>query len=84
MYYVYIIYSPSCGRYYTGCTENIAKRVSEHNRNIMRSTKDKGPWRLIYKEVFDIKTDALKREKAIKRYKGGTAFKRLISSVPIV
>lgn len=82
MYYVYIIYSPRCKEYYTGSTENILKRLAEHNRNIMRSTKHKGPWQVVYKEEFDIKTSALKREKQIKSYKGGVAFKKLITASP--
>ena len=82
MYYVYIIKSSKTDSYYIGSTKNVAERLKKHNRNQTRSTKHKGPWQLIYKETFDIKTSALKREKQIKGYKGGRSFKKLISASP--
>jgi len=33
---------------------------------------------IVYTERFDIKSDALKREKQIKSYKSGIAFKKLL------
>ena len=80
MHYVYIIQSTTSGKYYIGSTNNIDKRLKEHNKNITRSTKYKGPWKLIHKEEFPFKQDALSREKQIKSYKSGRAFKELISS----
>ena len=41
-----------------GYTENISKRIVYHNKNKNRSTKNKGPWKLIYSEQFDIKKSA--------------------------
>ncbi len=39
------------------------------------------PWELIYIEKFNNKIEAVKREKQIKSYKGGEAFKRLIKNI---
>ena len=36
------------------------------------------PWVIVYKESFETKTEARKRENQIKRYKGGQAFKKLL------
>jgi putative endonuclease len=69
------------GRYYIGSTNNIKRRLSEHNRGQTLSTRRKGHWILIYQEVFTDKLKAQKREKQIKSYKGGEAFKKLISRV---
>ncbi|MFA4981968.1 MAG: GIY-YIG nuclease family protein [Candidatus Omnitrophota bacterium] len=82
MYYIYIIYSPKCQKYYIGSTGNVTKRLAGHNQNKTCSTKNRGPWELVHKEDFDIKTAALKREKQIKSYKGGRLFKKLMVSSP--
>ena len=80
MHYVYVIQSTKSGKYYIGSTEDLEKRLAEHNRNIMRSTKRRGPWKVIYTEKHETKTKALQREKRIKRLKGGNGFKRLMKN----
>ena len=77
-YIVYIIYSEKTGKYYVGVTSNLAQRLRQHNSGANRSTKNKGPWAVIYTEQFLNTTDAWKREKQIKSYKGGKAFKKLL------
>jgi len=77
MYYAYIIESAS-GKRYVGVTSDLEERLKKHNARGSRWTKYKGPWHLIYKEICHSKQDALLREKKIKSYKGGEAFKRLI------
>ena len=82
MFYTYIIESEKTGRHYIGACGNIGERLRDHNTNQVKSTKNKGPYKLIYKEEFGTKRDALKREKQIKSYKGGRFFKKLIASSP--
>ena len=67
MYYVYIIYSATADVYYKGYTQDYLKRVEEHNLNKSRYTSNKGPWVLVFVQQFDNKSDALKREKQLKR-----------------
>jgi len=66
IYYVYLIKSKE-GYKYTGFTEDLEKRLIEHN-DIKLSfwTKRETNWKLIYKEEFKNKTEALKREKWLK------------------
>lgn len=65
-YYVYIIKS-SEGFRYTGCTEDLQKRLKEHNnKSVSFWTKRDADWKLIYKEEFENKSEALKREKWLK------------------
>jgi putative endonuclease len=78
MYFVYIIKSLNIKRYYIGSTENVEKRLLSHNSGKVKSTKAYKPWLIVYTERFDIKSDALKREKKIKSYKSGIAFKKLL------
>ena len=69
MYYVYVLYSASCEVYYKGYTENIEKRLDEHNSGLSRYTSGKGPWELIILESHATKREALIREKSLKSCK---------------
>ena len=69
MFYVYVLYSESHQVYYKGFTENVTKRLTEHNNNLSRYTAGKCPWKLIVVEQFDQKRNALVREKGLKRCK---------------
>jgi len=77
MHYVYILKNLA-GRYYIGQTTDIRRRIEEHNHGKTKSIRSRGPFKLIYKESFDTRAEAIKRERQIKKYKGGNAFKRLI------
>lgn len=66
MYYVYILRSESDRRWYTGCTENLRKRVEEHASGKVRTTKGRGPFELIYYEACRDVHDAYRREKYLK------------------
>jgi len=81
MYYAYIIYSTNNGKYYTGSTNNLDRRLREHNSNQTKSLKNKGPFELIYFEEFNTLTEARKRELKIKSYKGGNGFRKLIGQL---
>jgi putative endonuclease len=67
-FYVYIIQSMHLNIYYKGYTTDIERRLGEHNSNLGRYTKGKGPWKLVYLEKFGTKREALLREKQVKRY----------------
>ena len=77
-YYVYILESLKDGKYYIGSTSDVEKRLNYHNAGLQRSTKHRKPFRLVYSEALPDKSTALKREKQIKRYKGGNVFKNLL------
>ena len=81
MYIVYIIQNDLTKKYYTGSTNDFGRREKEHNRGQTKSTKRKGNWILVYKEEYNTKIEAVKREKQIKSYKGGNAFRKLIAGV---
>jgi len=69
MFTVYIIYSKKLDRYYVGYTNDLQRRLSEHNR-IKRKFTDTGiPWSVVYTEVFNSRMDAIKRERFIKAKK---------------
>ena len=64
MDYTYILKCKD-GTYYTGWTNNIMKRVDDHNTGKgAKYTKGRGPLTLVYLELFDSKNEALKKEAA--------------------
>ena len=78
MYFVYVIRSVGSGRYYVGYTNNLARRLDQHNANKTKSLVNKGPFEFVYTENYLSLADAVRRESQVKSYKGGVAFKKLI------
>ncbi len=67
IHYVYILRC-SDTTYYTGYTNNLEKRIKQHNDgNGAKYTKGKRPVKLVYKEEFSDKSVAMKREYQIKQ-----------------
>lgn len=52
MFYVYVLKSLSNGDLYKGYTNDLKRRVQEHNQGVTKTTKTGGPWELIYYEAF--------------------------------
>jgi putative endonuclease len=76
--WVYILFSEKVKKYYIGQTRNIVLRLMRHNQGKSKSTKYGIPWKLVYREECCSRTEAVRREKLIKSYKGGIAFKKLL------
>jgi putative endonuclease len=83
-YFVYILKSLKDGKHYIGYTTNIEKRLKEHNSGKTKSIKHRIPFVLIYTEKCPTIKEAKAREKQIKSYKGGQAFKKIIGSPRIL
>jgi putative endonuclease len=79
MYYIYVMRSQSTGRLYIGHTDNIQRRLIEHNSGMSKSTKGRGPWELIYQEEYTTRGEAMKREYFLKSGKGREILKGIIS-----
>ncbi len=85
MFTVYAIVSESTGKIYIGQTINLAERLKQHNADdsthLGQFTKqNKGPWKLIYKEEYKTRSEAIKREKQLKSYRGREFIKNLANS----
>ncbi len=78
MFTVYVLLNSISKRYYIGATNDINRRLDEHNRGQTTSTRQKGFWTIIYSEEVNTKLEAIRRERQIKSYKGGNGFKKLI------
>lgn len=69
MNYAYLVHC-SDGSYYAGWTNDLEKRVKAHNNGTgAKYTKTRRPVVLVYAEAFDTKSEAMKREAALKKLK---------------
>ncbi len=79
MFWVYILYSPSSKKSYTGFTSNLEARLLSHNElGIKGYTVKFRPWILLLKEEYFIKSEAMYREKYFKSGIGRNEIKILI------
>ncbi|MEK7615503.1 MAG: GIY-YIG nuclease family protein [Patescibacteria group bacterium] len=74
-FFVYVCKSLKDKRLYVGSTNNLERRLEQHAKGEVTSTKHRQPFELIYYEVYKIETDARMREKYLKG--GGRARKNL-------
>ncbi|MFC1669064.1 GIY-YIG nuclease family protein [Spirochaetota bacterium] len=69
MYYIYLIQNSVSKNKYIGYTNDLKRRLLEHNQNKNRATKAKiGTWELKYYEAYLSQEDALMREKRLKQH----------------
>ena len=80
MYEVYILHSQTLNHYYVGYTNDLDRRLTEHNRRKGKYTDSGLPWKLVYHETYSTKAEAMKREKFIKLKKSRIFIESLISS----
>ncbi|MEZ5047845.1 MAG: GIY-YIG nuclease family protein [Chitinophagaceae bacterium] len=69
-YYIYILKSQKDNMLYTGYTTDINKRLEQHNKGLVSSTKNRIPFQLIYWEGCLNQQDATRREKYLKSGNG--------------
>lgn len=67
MYYVYIVKTKD-NTLYTGYTNNLDRRISQHNSGKgAKYTRSRRPVKLVYYESYETKSEAMKREVEIKK-----------------
>ncbi len=83
-YFVYILQSEHTGRYYIGHTDDLVRRVRQHNDPDYSGSKTTkrfaGPWGLVYHETYDSRSGAMQREKQIKSWKSRKRVAQLVES----
>jgi putative endonuclease len=84
MIYVYVLQSLKDNGYYVGICKDLEKRLEKHNKGGVCSTKNRKPFKIVYKEDYNDYLTARIREKEIKSYKGGNRFKDLIKDCRVV
>ena len=66
MFYIYVLKSKKDNDLYVGFTNNLERRIKEHNNSLVLSTKSRRPFDLIYCEGYKSEKDARKREQNLK------------------
>jgi putative endonuclease len=79
---VYVLFSEKTNNFYKGHTNNLSYRFFRHNNGLEKSTKYGAPWKLVYTEKFNLKSDAIKRENELKTGKGRDFIKQFRPGSP--
>ncbi len=66
MYYVYLLLSEKDDKFYTGSTDDLKRRIAEHEAGSVKSTVRRKPLKLIYYEACFNEADARVRERYLK------------------
>lgn len=77
MYFAYAIESKIRNYIYVGLTNDIERRLAEHNNGENRSTKAYRPFSLIFEEAFETRIEARSKEKYLKTGIGKEFLKKI-------
>ena len=77
MYYTYILKSLSSEQYYIDHTNDLELRLKHHNENLLKSTKNRGPWEIKYFEKYETRSKAMRRERYLKSLKSRKSIEEL-------
>ncbi len=83
MFFTYILQSQQDKSFYIGYSSNLEKRLREHNEGLSKYTKRKIPWKMVYFEVFETKSESIKREVFLKKQKSVVFLKKLIEGFTV-
>ena len=79
MYEVYVLKSIKDGIRYTGSGNDAQEGLRRHNKGDYRFTKGHRPWQLIYKEEYQTRSEAVRRERFLKSGQGRKFLDDIIS-----
>lgn len=78
MHYVYILLNETRTRTYTGITEDVEKRLTEHNADRVKSSCPYLPYKIIHTESFEALSEARQKEKFYKTTTGRRRLKEIL------
>lgn len=79
-YYVYILFSQNMNRYYVGSSNDVNERLKKHLASKKGFTSKAKDWEVKYTEEYNTRTEALKRENQIKKWKSRVMIEKLINA----
>jgi putative endonuclease len=77
-FFTYVLKSEVAEKSYVGSTNDLDRRLSEHNNGKSIYTSRYKPWKLIYKEEFPTPEEARLREKYLKSKSGRKFLKNVV------
>jgi putative endonuclease len=78
VFFVYLLRSEKTGRYYLGCTKDVACRLAQHNSGMSKAIRNLRPWLLVYTGEYQTRTEARRRESQIKSWKNPEYMRRAL------
>ena len=80
MFYVYILYSQRCDRFYIVYSDQPDKRLIDHNSGKVKSTRNFRLWTKVYQEEFETGLLAIRRERHLKSMKSKKFIQQLVDT----
>lgn len=78
-YTVYVLRSTKTGAFYIGQTNNLERRLAQHNDSTRESwASRRGPWKVVHEVTFANRSDAVQRERQLKSLKSRKVLLELI------
>jgi putative endonuclease len=68
--WVYVLQSEIADQYYIGSAEDVDRRLEVHNGSHAGWTRRYQPWKVVHREEYSTRGEAVKRERQLKRLKG--------------
>jgi len=68
------------GRLYIGHTAHLERRLGQHLSGESRWTASRGPWLLVFQEPFETRSEAMAREKALKRGRANQELREMLKA----
>ena len=78
MFHVYVLRSKDKKFNYTGQCKDLKKRLDEHNKGKVKSTKPYLPFELVHFEILNSREEAVAKEKFYKSSKGRKIVKKIL------
>ena len=78
-YFVYILYSSKCNRYYIGYSNDVHERIMRHNAGKVTATRNCRPYELKASKSFETELEARREEVRLKKMKSRIYLESLIN-----
>jgi putative endonuclease len=78
MFYVYVLLNEAKTRTYTGVSDDVDRRLKEHNSGRVKSTSPYRPYKVIHTESFATLSEARQKEEFYKSTTGRRKLKEML------
>ncbi len=84
MYFLYILKSQKNNKFYIGSTNDLERRIKEHNSGKTKSLKYLRPLEIVFYKEFQNESDARKMEIKLKKFKNRNIIEQIVKQQNII
>ncbi len=84
MYFLYILKSKKNNRYYIGSTNDLERRLQEHNSGKTKSLKYLRPLQVVFYKEFENEIEARQMERKLKKFKSRDILDKIVGQQKLV